>query len=193
MQTREVVEDLHNFREFSQPLECLDEAMWTRKKVFYCSYKMILDRWFCIGNLLNSRQRKSFDVVKSSLLLLDQGLSGFKMFWPVWTSPNLNSMRWLGLFTNKTFRKHRKLIFCHFIICKVSLAIVHPHFDILIFPSAFYHPHFSIRIFLSAIRHPPSAIRRHPVRTLQRPLKKAFPLASQTNSAHKHSQVAVLR
>ena len=27
MQTREVVEDLHNFREFSQPLECLDEAM----------------------------------------------------------------------------------------------------------------------------------------------------------------------
>ena len=34
---------------------------------------------------------------------------------------------------------------------------------------AIFHPHFSIRIFLSAIRHPPSAIRRHPVCTLQRP------------------------
>ena len=82
-----------------------------------------------------------------------------------WTSPDLSSMRWLGLFTNKTFRKHRKLIFPHrdFIICIVSLAIFHPHFIIRIFPSAFfflliirnfpssfYHPHFSIRL-------PPSA------------------------------------
>ena len=68
-------------------------------------------------------------------------------------------MRWLGSFTNKTFRKHRKLIFPHtdFMICIVSLAIFHPHFSIRIF-----HPHFIIRIFLSAIRHPPSAIRRHP-------------------------------
>ena len=82
------------------------------------------------------------------------------------TSTDLNSMRWLGLFTNKIFRKHLKLIFPHrdFIICIVSLAIFQPHFVICIlsseyfhrhfincnFPSAFYHPHFSIR-------HPPSA------------------------------------
>ena len=104
-------------------------------------------------------------------------------------------MRWLGLFTKKTFRKHIKLIFPHrdFIICIVSLAIFHPHlssaffhphfiirvfpsafyhphFIIRIFPSAFYHPHFSIRIFPSAFFFPPSAIRRHPVLTLQRPL-----------------------
>ena len=75
-------------------------------------------------------------------------------------------MIWLRLFTNKTFRKHRKLIFLHrdFIICIVLLAIFHrhlssaffyPHFTVRIFPSAFYHPQFSIRIFLSAIRHPP--------------------------------------
>ena len=92
-------------------------------------------------------------------------------------------MRWLGLFTKKTFRKHIKLIFPHrdFIICiassrrsveeaiigMVSLAIFHPHFTIRIFPSAFYHPHFSIRIFPSSFFYPPSAIRRHPVRTLK--------------------------
>ena len=102
-----------------------------------------------------------------------------------WTSTDLNSMRWLGLFTNKIFRKHLKLIFSHrdFIICIVSLEIFHPHFLIRIFPSAFCHPQFSIRILSSAffyppsairhppsaIRHPPSAIRRHPVLTLQRP------------------------
>ena len=59
-------------------------------------------------------------------------------------------MRWLRLFTNKTFRKHLKLIFPQRdrIICIVSLAIFHPHFVIRIFPSPFYHPHFSIR-------HPP--------------------------------------
>ena len=84
------------------------------------------------------------------------------MFWPVWTSPNLNSMRWLGLFTNKTFREHHKLIFPHFIICIVSLAIVHPHFDLLIFPSAFYHPHFSIRILYFALYHPHFIIRHPP-------------------------------
>ena len=59
-------------------------------------------------------------------------------------------MRWLGLFTNKTFRKHCKLIFPHrdFIICIVSLAIFHPHFFIRTF---------SIPILSSpsAIRHPP--------------------------------------
>ena len=93
-------------------------------------------------------------------------------------------MRWLGLFTNKTFRKHLKLIFPHrdLFICIVSLAIFYPHFVIRIFPSAFYHPHFSIHflssaifhphfillIFLSAIRHPPSAI-RHPPSAIRHP------------------------
>ena len=69
-----------------------------------------------------------------------------------WSSPDPNSMRLLGLFTNKTFKKKLELIFPHrdFIICIVSLAIFHPHFVIRIFPSAFYHLHFSIR-------HPPSA------------------------------------
>ena len=38
-QTRDFVKDLHNFREFSQILECLDEAMYeTRKK---CSIAII--------------------------------------------------------------------------------------------------------------------------------------------------------
>ena len=80
-------------------------------------------------------------------------------------------MRWLGLFTNKTFRKHLKLIFphrdliiqafsgrgyhLHSVIGNFSSAFFHPHFPIRIFPSAFFHPHFIIRIFLSAIRHPP--------------------------------------
>ena len=77
-------------------------------------------------------------------------------------------MRWLGLFTKKTFRKHLNLIFLRmdFIICIVSLTIFHPHFSsafdhphfiIRILSSPFFHPHFIICIFLSAIRHPPSA------------------------------------
>ena len=130
---------------------------------------------FCIGNLLNSRQRKSvFDVAKEGHwestdkgLVCYSSIKAYRCFFgfdapalkcliclglniKYWSSPDLNSMRWLGLFTNKTFRKHLKLIFPHwdFIICIVSLAIFHPHFVIRIFPSAFYHPHFSIR-------HPP--------------------------------------
>ena len=88
-----------------------------------------------------------------------------------------NSMRWLGLFTNKTFRKHRKLIFPGLIgilssLSSVSLAIFHPHFVIRIFLSAFYHPHFPIRILSSAFFYLASAIRRHPVHTLQRPSRK---------------------
>ena len=76
-----------------------------------------------------------------------------------WTSTDLNSMRWLGLFTNKTFRKHLKLNFPHrdFMLCIVSLAIFHPHFVIHIFSSAFHQPHFSIRILSSAFFYPPSA------------------------------------
>ena len=31
MQTQDAVDGLHNFREFSQPPECLDEAIQTRK------------------------------------------------------------------------------------------------------------------------------------------------------------------
>ena len=47
---------LHNCLEFSQTSSCLDE------KVLYCLIVAVL---FCIGNLLNSKQRKSFfDVVK---------------------------------------------------------------------------------------------------------------------------------
>ena len=83
-----------------------------------------------------------------------------------WTSPDLNSMRWLGLFTNETFRKHLKLILIHkdFITCIVSLAkfssaFFHPHFSIRIFPSAFFHPHFLIRIFPSTFYHPQFSIR----------------------------------
>ena len=34
MQTRDEVEGLHNFREFSQRLECLYQAMQTQEKSF---------------------------------------------------------------------------------------------------------------------------------------------------------------
>ena len=34
MQTRDEVEVLHNFREFSQPLSCLYQAMQTQEKSF---------------------------------------------------------------------------------------------------------------------------------------------------------------
>ena len=141
-------------------------------------------------------------------------------------------MRWLGSFTNTTFRKHRKLIFkmtwlsmsshssedraparysgvmgsnpirtqifsrsharvkllSHiftelqfhhhsfilifphrdFIICRVSLAIFHPHFSIGILSSAFFYPPSTIRHPPSAIRHPPSAI-RHPPSAIRHP------------------------
>ena len=42
MQTQDEVEGLHNCRGFSQPLECLYQAMQTQEKVFYCFYKMFL-------------------------------------------------------------------------------------------------------------------------------------------------------
>ena len=71
------------------------------------------------------------------------------------TCLGLNINFWLGLFTNKTFRKHRKLVFPHgdFIIW------LHLHRVTGNFLFAFFHPHFIVRIFLSAIRHPPSTIR----------------------------------
>ena len=117
-------------------------------------YCLIVAVPFCIRNLLNSRLGLSgcFRFGAPALKCFDL----FGIEYKIWTSPDLNSMRWLGLFTNKTFRKHLKLNFPHrdFIFCIVSLAIFQPHFVIHIFPSAFFHP--------------PSAIRRHLVRTLQR-------------------------
>ena len=107
--------------------------------MLYCLIVAVL---FCIGNLLNSRQRKSFfGVVKegrSRTIKVSSGYSSIKAYQCFFGlgAPasvkcfDLNSMIWLGLFTNKTFRKHLKLIF-------------RPHRD------------FIIRIFLSAIRHPP--------------------------------------
>ena len=43
MQTRDEVEGLHNCQEFSQPLECLYQAMQIQeKKFFYCFYNINL-------------------------------------------------------------------------------------------------------------------------------------------------------
>jgi len=56
----------------------------------------------------------------------------------------------------------------HFVI----LTFYHPHFSTRILLSAFYHSHFVIHILSSAFYHQPSAIRRHPVRTLQNPYIK---------------------
>ena len=60
-----------------------------------------------------------------------------------WTSSALISIRWLGLFTNRALRKHRKLIFPDrdFIICIVPLEIFHPHFSIRHTPQS--GPHFT--------------------------------------------------
>ena len=47
MQTRDEVEGLHNCREFSQPLECLYQAMQTQKKeisIAFIKYFSILIR-----------------------------------------------------------------------------------------------------------------------------------------------------
>ena len=49
MQTLDFVSGLHNFREFSQPLECLYQAIQTEEKVFYCFYK--------IGNFIPLKDR----------------------------------------------------------------------------------------------------------------------------------------
>ena len=35
---------MHNCQEFSQPLECLYQAMQTQEKVFYCFYKLTFPR-----------------------------------------------------------------------------------------------------------------------------------------------------
>ena len=44
MQTLDCVSGLHNCREFSQPLECLYQAMQIQEKVFYCIYKITFPR-----------------------------------------------------------------------------------------------------------------------------------------------------
>ena len=44
MQTLDFVSGLHNCQEFSQPLECLYQAMQTQEKVFYCFYKLTFPR-----------------------------------------------------------------------------------------------------------------------------------------------------
>ena len=49
MQTRGEVEGLHNCREFSQPLECLYQAMQTQEKVFYCFYKITSSKNYNAG------------------------------------------------------------------------------------------------------------------------------------------------
>ena len=41
MQTQDAAEGLQNFREFSQPLECLDDSMKTQKKI-KCFHKTYL-------------------------------------------------------------------------------------------------------------------------------------------------------
>ena len=38
MQTRDEVEGLHNGREFSQPLECIDQDMLTHVKKFFIAF-----------------------------------------------------------------------------------------------------------------------------------------------------------
>ena len=49
MQTRDEVEGLHNCREFSQPLECLYQAMETQEKVSYCFYKITSSKNYNAG------------------------------------------------------------------------------------------------------------------------------------------------
>ena len=130
--------------------------------MLYCLIVAVL---FCIGNLLNRRQRKSFfDVVKEgrsrTITEVSSGYSSIKAYQCFFGlgAPasvkcfDVNSMRWLGLFTNKTFRKHRKLIFPEGFYHLLSI--------IDNFPSTFCHPHFIMSIFLSAFYHPPSAVIR---------------------------------
>ena len=86
--------------------------------------------------------------------------------------PNL----WLPHFVILAFsHPHFPSAFSHprFIIRILSSAFCHPHFVIRILSSAFCHPHSVICILLSAFYHPhpPSAIRRHPVLSLQRSFK----------------------
>ena len=45
MQTRDEVKSLHNYPEFSQPLECLYQAMQTQEKVFYCLNIAFLEKY----------------------------------------------------------------------------------------------------------------------------------------------------
>ena len=90
---------------------------------------------------------------KPCLSLFDPGFSGFSQFFFFFFSFGrhrnvricfvnekihrfgINSIRWPGLFTSKTVRKHRKFIppYKEFIIRILSFVIFHPHISIRIF------------------------------------------------------------
>ena len=70
-----------------------------------------------------------------------------------------------------------KTIYGDFIICIVSLTILHPHFSIRILTSAFIHLHFIVRIFPSVFYHPHFSVRHPPSATI-RPLFTATPSAA---------------
>ena len=90
-----------------------------------------------------------------------------------WTSPGLNSIIWLSGNNVSYFSLTRG--FCHLHTVNgnfPSASSCHPYFSIRILSSAFFHPHFIIRIFYPhfIVRIFLSAIRRHPVHSLQRPV-----------------------
>ena len=49
MQTRDEVEGLHNWQEFSQPLECLYQAMQTQDKSLLLLYKITYSKNYNAG------------------------------------------------------------------------------------------------------------------------------------------------
>ena len=56
MQTREVVEDMHNFREFSQPLECLDEAQALQAQNTWCMRQLVYIK-NCMAGKITDRKK----------------------------------------------------------------------------------------------------------------------------------------
>ena len=149
MQILDNVSCLRNCLEFSQPSSCVDEANMLTRKMCSIAYLQLCFTQFnnaCFAKvLLLCREGRAESDDKG--LVCYYSIKAYRVFSILqlnkkyWASPGLNSIRWLELFTNRTFRKHRKLIFPHrdFVICIVSMAIFH---------SAFCHPHFSIH-------HPP--------------------------------------
>ena len=97
--------------------------------------------------------------------------------------------------TAKEKKNNRLLHISIFIFFYYFLASFKEKTSKVIFPSAFYHPHFIIRILSSAfyyphfiIRHPPSAIRRHPVRILQRPVVNGKQVTRNCSPVTKHGK-----
>ena len=77
MQTQDEVEGLHNCRGFSQPLECLYQAMQTQEKVFYCSYQIFLkinstNKGNFVYWLLDQKDFLNTRSIQSSFLLTNQ-------------------------------------------------------------------------------------------------------------------------